>query len=333
MRVVFLGTPEVVVPVVEKIFHCSEICDLRGVVTQPPTRRGRGSRAKDAPSPVHLWAEQKGIAVWTPQRVAEESFLRDLQQVRPDVCVTAAYGQYLPRAFLSIPRYGTVNIHPSLLPQYRGASPVQRALQDGLTQTGVSVLFSVARMDAGPVLSQSVAEISPDDNAETLLQRLFNQGANDLLEVLRKLQQGGESALEPREQNDEQATEAPKISVEEGFCRPQELSAVEIHNRVRAFSVWPGVKICLKINDEPQLLRLWKTEVLAEKISEVRLEKKALLLPCARGSGAALGVLEAQLPGKRRMELAQIRNSWSKAQIGLCHDSECCKLLPNQTGG
>jgi methionyl-tRNA formyltransferase len=137
--------------------------EVAAVVTQPPRPTGRGNRKVPQPSPVQLVAEEAGLpasAILAPERPGDKAFLATLHGLAPDLCVTAAYGNYLPTAFLAIPRHGTLNIHPSLLPLYRGAAPVQRALQDGVAVTGVTVLYTVKAMDAGPILAQQQVAVS-----------------------------------------------------------------------------------------------------------------------------------------------------------------------------
>ena len=131
--------------------------EIAAVVTQPPRPTGRGNRKVPQPSPVQQLAAEAGLPperILAPERPGDKAFLAALQQLAPDLCVTAAYGNYLPSTFLALPPHGTLNIHPSLLPAYRGAAPVQRSLQDGVPVSGVSVLYTVKAMDAGPILAQ-----------------------------------------------------------------------------------------------------------------------------------------------------------------------------------
>ena len=153
-RIVFLGTPAVSAFCLDALLAGSELADfeISAVVTQPPGRKGRGK--KIVRSPVHALAASKGIPVYTPDSAKETEFIEQMRNLRPDLCVTAAYGQFLPRKFLDVPRFGTLNVHPSLLPQYRGAAPVQRSIQEGTGELGVSVAMTVLKMDAGPILKQ-----------------------------------------------------------------------------------------------------------------------------------------------------------------------------------
>lgn len=275
-RVVFLGTPEVARIVLAELAAAAARpgapFTLAGVVTQPPARTGR--RMRLTPSPVHAFAERelapRGVPIWTPERIRDDdAFLAEMRErVAPALCVTAAFGQLLPQSFLDIPLHGTLNIHPSLLPAYRGAAPVQRAIQDGVRETGVSIARTVLAMDAGPIVAQERVALDGDGGefenmqAPELQERLFRQGARMLVEqVLPSVfacaatiagagggggggdRDGGEAAaakvLRGREQNHAEATRARKLSRDEArltFCE----NAVIVHNKVRAFAGWPG---------------------------------------------------------------------------------------------
>ncbi|CAA2938358.1 methionyl-tRNA formyltransferase-like isoform X1 [Olea europaea subsp. europaea] len=163
-RLVFLGSPQVSASVLDALFNASSAPDslfeVAAIVTQPPSERNRGRKV--LPSPVAQRAMDKGFPldlILTPVKAGEEAFLSDFKALEPELCITAAYGNILPTKFLKIPSMGTVNIHPSLLPLYRGAAPVQRALQDGVTKTGVSLAYTVRQLDAGPVISYEKVEI------------------------------------------------------------------------------------------------------------------------------------------------------------------------------
>ena len=187
-RLVFLGTPDVAATTLRKL-HEDSISQTNSnakyeivcVITQPPKRRRRkGSKAE--PSAVGAVAEELGLRVLSPEKAKDPEFLDILEQdIKPDLCITAAYGQYLPKRFLAAPTLGTVNIHPSLLPRWRGASPVQRSLEAGDNPVGVSVLYTVSKMDAGPIIAQKEETIA-DENAGDLLPLLFDIGTNLLLQ-------------------------------------------------------------------------------------------------------------------------------------------------------
>ncbi|GIM13357.1 hypothetical protein Vretimale_16514 [Volvox reticuliferus] len=191
-RVVFLGTPEVAAGVLQDLLTASQQPDsnfeISLVVSQPGKPKGRGNRAVAIASPVEALARDSGLLpadrILCPARAREEDFLHRLEELKPDLAITAAYGNMLPQRFLDIPRYGTLNVHPSLLPKYRGAAPVQRALEDGVNETGVSVAYTVLACDAGPVLAQRRVAVDPDVTAPELLQQLFCLGSRLLIEKL-----------------------------------------------------------------------------------------------------------------------------------------------------
>ncbi|KAK9842062.1 hypothetical protein WJX81_006621 [Elliptochloris bilobata] len=247
-----MGTPEVAAGVLARLLDAAEQPDasfeVAAVVTQPArlqgrAGRGRGSRKGVQPSPVAALAFERGIApqrIMAPETARDEAFLKALAALRPDLCVTAAYGNILPYAFLVVPRCGTLNVHPSLLPRYRGAAPVQRALQDGVAETGVSVAFTVKAMDAGPVLAREAMAVDPDMQAPELLEELFARGTRLLLRHLPDvLSERARGMAEP--QDEAQASSAPKLAMEEGLLDFRE-PALTLHNKVRAFAGWPGTR-------------------------------------------------------------------------------------------
>ena len=249
----FLGTPDVaataLVSVHESSLRPESPYRLVGVVTQPPKRRKRGGG--ETPSPVGIAAERLGLRVLCPESARDADFLDELERdVRPDLCITAAYGQYLPKRFLSLPRFGTLNIHPSLLPRWRGSSPVQRSLEAGDGIVGVSVLFTVPRMDAGPIIVQESVEIDGDEKATTLLPRLFEMGTRRLIDALPGVLRGEIAPDTATAQDEGLVREAKMIDSSEGQLQPWNMTAAECHNRVRGFSMWPGTIVYVRITGD-----------------------------------------------------------------------------------
>lgn len=191
-----------------------------------PCRR----KMKLTPSPVHALAEAEGIPLLTPPNAKDEEFLSTLAELEPDLCITAAYGCFLPQRFLDLPKHGTLNIHPSLLPLYRGAAPVQRCLEAGDAVTGVTVAFTVLAMDSGPVLRQVERPLSGDETATEMLEELFEVGSEQLLQALPSVWDGS-CADTTTQQDDSKATKAAKVKKEEAEVRLDLLSAETIHNR------------------------------------------------------------------------------------------------------
>ncbi|XFA73183.1 methionyl-tRNA formyltransferase [Thermosynechococcaceae cyanobacterium Okahandja] len=240
MKLVYFGTPEFAIPPLEALLAAPDL-EVLGVVTQPDKRRGRGSQL--LPSPVKHVALAHGLPVWQPPRLKRDLELHaHLQALAADVFVVVAYGQILSPQVLAIPARGCINIHGSLLPKYRGAAPIQWALYNGETETGVTTMLMDAGMDTGPILLQAAVAIALDDTTQTLGHRLSHLGADLLLQTLRQLPQ-----LTPHPQNDQEATYA-RLLQKEDFCLDWGRSALELHNQVRAFyphafSHWQGTPL------------------------------------------------------------------------------------------
>ncbi|KAK2078014.1 hypothetical protein QBZ16_003882 [Prototheca wickerhamii] len=211
-----------------------------------------GTLDSPAPSPVTSFALDKGgfssFAIFTPEKPGDPDFIARLEALEPDLFVTAAYGNYLPSRVLQLPRHGTLNIHPSLLPLYRGAAPVQRALLDGATTTGVSVLYSVKRMDAGPILAQAPFEVASDIQAPELTCTLFSLGTRLLISSMPAVL-AGHGPSQAVAQDESRATEAPKLGPADAPLDFLRRSAAEIHAQVRACAGWPGSTAVLAVQD------------------------------------------------------------------------------------
>ena len=178
MRILFLGSPSEVVPVLDFLRNDPVICashHIVGVVSQPMRPTGRGGKMSDPP--VALYAQENGIPLLQPESVKDPQFLEEMRNFRPDIALTAAFGQILTNDFLAIPTRATINIHPSLLPRHRGAVPVPAAILAGDSVTGVTVLFTVRKLDAGNIILQESTAIHPDETSDVLLKRLFLLGA------------------------------------------------------------------------------------------------------------------------------------------------------------
>lgn len=320
-RLVFLGSPQVSASVLDALFNASaapdSLFEVTAIVTQPPSGRDRGRKVM--PSPVAQHALDKGFhsdMIFTPVKAGEEAFLFNFKSLEPELCVTAAYGNILPMKFLNIPSKGTVNIHPSLLPLYRGAAPVQRALQDGVKETGVSLAYTVRKLDAGPVIARERVTIDDQIKAPDLLDLLFVLGSKLLIRELPSIFDGSASRR-AEEQDDSKATLAPKMTPEESWLSFDEDAQV-VHNKVRAFAGWPGTRARLKVIDpssgESSIIEL---KIITTRIysgirsqdieaNDVLFTKGSLVIPC--GGGTALEVLEVQLPGKRPVNAAAFWN-------------------------
>ena len=245
MRVVFLGTPRFAVPALEAALASS---DVQAVVTRPDRPKGRGLRVE--PSAAAAAAARYGLEVLQPASLRDSAFLDRLRDLSPDILVAVAFGRLIPPDVIATAPYGGINLHPSLLPRYRGAAPIARAIAAGETETGVTILYLSAELDAGDIILQRAVPIDPEDTARTLEARLAREGAALLAEALRLLESGEASR---RPQDPAQATLAPKLSRAEALIRWGE-PATRIVNLIRAFDPWP-VAHTLRGGEE---LRLWR---------------------------------------------------------------------------
>ncbi|KAL7477434.1 hypothetical protein ACHAW6_003239 [Cyclotella cf. meneghiniana] len=349
-RVLFLGTPEVAAASLQSIYerscHPSSPYQLVGVVTQPNKRRKKRS-GQVLPTPVAIVAEQLGIPILCPEKARDADFLDELENdVKPDLCITAAYGQYLPKRFLALPKFGTLNIHPSLLPRWRGSSPVQRSLEAGDNPVGVTVLFTVSAMDAGPIVAQKSIVIDDNEQATTLLPRLFEIGTELLLDAIPRVISGEITMDTATAQDESLVLDAKMIDASEGRLRPEDMSARECHNRVRGFSMWPGTYVYLQIGEEenePVKVKVVESRVLEEAMDATNVieigPKKGdgLRLVCYDGSvlevlkvqPATRSVMDAKsftngLQGRRVVWLSDVDESTIKGYRHECTANQTC---------
>jgi methionyl-tRNA formyltransferase len=233
VRVLFFGTPDFAVPSLTALM--GEGFDVVGVVTRPDRPAGR-HHSKPQPSAVKRAAIAEDLPVLQPERPTDETLLRQVEALRPDVNAVAAYGHVLPERLLSLPRFGSVNVHASLLPRLRGAAPIERAILEGLTETGVTIMQMDSGLDTGAILHQVPTPIPPDETAGELRARLAEIGALALVEALTLLEETG---LTPVPQDEAQATHAPKLTRDEERIVWTE-SAERIARKIRAFDPKPG---------------------------------------------------------------------------------------------
>jgi len=232
MRLAFFGTPDFSVPALQALVTAGH--EIVCVYTQPPRAAGRGGKERRAP--VHAAAEKLGIAVRTPKTLKDESAQADFAALELDAAVVVAYGLILPRPILDAPRLGCINIHASLLPRWRGAAPIQRAILAGDSETGITIMAMDEGLDTGPELLREAVPIAPSTTAETLHDQLSILGARLIVEALEGLAAG---RITPIPQSDEGTTYADKLTREEGRLDWNQ-SAAALERQVRAFSPWPG---------------------------------------------------------------------------------------------
>ena len=290
IRCVFMGSSQFSLPALSLLAAADEV-ELVAVVTQPDRPSGRNRTLK--PGPVHALADTLGLTVHMPERLAEVSAVHALSEVRPDVIVVASYGQFIPRPVRELPPLGIVNIHPSLLPKYRGAAPMQWALANGDTETGVTLFHIEKEMDAGDIILQEPFAIDPADNGCTLEEKLSVFGAKVMLRAVRMLASG----TAPRHPQDHRAaTYAPKLTKEQGHL-DWSLPADILHNRIRGYQPWPG---CYTFRQGARL-RIWRSELEAGDGvpgSVISAGRDGLVLAAGQG---ALRLIEVQPEGKSRM--------------------------------
>jgi methionyl-tRNA formyltransferase len=231
MVVVFFGTPQFAVPTLRRLVDSTH--SVAGVITQPDRPRGRGQKITHAP--VKALALERGIPVYQPERLQPPEVADTLRAWRADLGVVAAYGRIIPEHLLTIPRFGMINVHASLLPKYRGAAPVHRAVINGDSQTGVTIMRVVKELDAGGMFATVTRPIGPDETSDVVETALADMGAELLVGVVDQLVSGG-AREEP--QDDTQSTYAPRLTKEEGLIDWTQ-SAAQIHNRVRGLYPWP----------------------------------------------------------------------------------------------
>ncbi|HEV8384814.1 MAG TPA: methionyl-tRNA formyltransferase [Candidatus Acidoferrales bacterium] len=246
MRIVFCGTPEFALPTLQRLIAEPDF-SVETVVTQPDRPRGRGQEI--ASSPVKDAALDAGIHVFQPEKIKSDSALELFKRIAPDAVVIIAYGQIVPARLLEIPRLGWINLHASLLPKYRGAAPINWAVVNGETRTGLTTMRIDAGMDTGPTLLRWGTEISPDETAPQLARRMADAGPELMVDTLSKYDRG---EIAPSPQDHTQATLAPMLRREDGRIDWSH-TAGQIYNRMRGLEPWPGTFTTFR----GQLCHLW----------------------------------------------------------------------------
>ena len=254
MRVVFFGSASIGFPLLDALL-ASSADDVVAVVTQPDRPVGR--KLKLTACPVKELAQEKGLNVLCPEKIGSEESLTALKDLVPDLFVVVAYGQYIPQAVLALPANGSINLHPSLLPKYRGSSPIQWALVNGDTATGVTILYVSQKMDAGDIILQREVPIRPEDNAITLEPILAQAGAALMMEAVEQIRAGTVNA---QPQDEAAAIEVRKLVKEDGRL-DWTLPASVLNNRIRAFIAWPGCFCEAPVRSGMQRLKVLEARV------------------------------------------------------------------------
>jgi methionyl-tRNA formyltransferase len=307
MILVFSGTPSFAVPTLEKLAEAGHTVSL--VVTQPDRPRGRGMEV--AVSPVKDAAIRLRLAVAQPAAIKNNAEFRDqLTAIAPDAIIVVGYGRIIPQWMIDLPRLGNLNLHASLLPRYRGAAPIQWAIANGESVTGVTTMRIDAGLDTGDILLQREVPIRPDDTAETLGPKLASIGADLMVETLRGLESG---QVRPTPQDHSKATLAPILKKEDGrmdFAR----SAKNLLNRLRGFQPWPGAFTIFR----GKTLQVHRARPAQSAVTlspgQVAIEGACLLVGCGKDkesrTNTTIELLEIQLEGKRRMTAQEFINGY-----------------------
>jgi methionyl-tRNA formyltransferase len=305
MRIVFAGTPDFSVPVLQVLIDSSHT--VVGVYTQPDRPAGRGRKIQQ--SPVKQLALQHDLPVFQPTHLKSTDQQQALKELQADLMVVVAYGLLLPQAVLDIPKLGCLNLHASLLPRWRGAAPIQRAILAGDTQTGVCLMQMEAGLDTGPVLASQTCPIEASETGGQLHDKLSAISARLLADNLDAVAEGALSAIV---QDNELATYAKKLQKSEARIDWSQ-SAVQIDRQVRAFNPWPVAHT----QYADSVLRIWQSHVVTggrdlEPGAVIAADKSGILVACGQD---CLQLTEVQLPGGKRLTAAQFLNAHTMASV------------------
>jgi len=289
MKIIFFGSDSFGLPSLEALIKSKE--DLVAVITAPDRPKGRGLRIEQ--TPIKEKATFYNLPIFQTKNINEPCFREILSSLNADIGVLIAFGSILKREIIYLPKMGVINLHPSLLPKYRGSAPIPWAIIKGEKETGNSIIKIDEGVDSGPIILQERIEIKPEDTARSLSERMAEEGASLLLKAFSLFK---EKRAELRTQNDAEATFAPKLKKSDGLINWKR-EAVEIHNLVRGLAPWPSAYTYL----EDKCLKIWESEIKQEggKPGEIlEANKDQLLIACGKGS---LLIKSLQREGKRRM--------------------------------
>lgn len=307
-KIVFMGTPDFSVPVLKQIID--DGYEVIGVVTQPDRPVGR--KKVLTPPPVKVEAEKQGIPVIQPEKIRQPDELEKVLALKPDLVVTAAFGQILPKALLDAPKYGCINVHASLLPELRGGAPIHYSILQGKEKTGITIMYMAEKLDAGDILTQVEVPITETDTVGTLHDKLSEAGSKLLSETLPKLLN---DELNPIKQNEEEATFAYNIKREQEKIDWSK-TGEEIYNHIRGLNPWPVAYTTF----DGKVVKIWNSEkVKHAKIEEpgtiIRLEEDGIVV--ASGNDTLVKITELQPSGKKKMPAEQfLRGAGSNLTAG-----------------
>jgi methionyl-tRNA formyltransferase len=296
MKTVFLGTPEFAVPTLLALAGSGH--EVAAVFTQPDRPKGRGNQL--AESPVKIAAGKLQLPVHQPERIRRPENIDLLRSFQTDIMIVVGYGQIIPQSIIDLPRYGILNVHASLLPKYRGAAPIQWAIANGESTTGVTIMQIDAGLDTGDMLQKQSVSIYPEETAPELSARLAPLGAELLIDTLKKIETG-EAARE--RQNNEEATLAPILKKEDGLIDWTSPAPV-IYNRVRGFQPWPGAYTSFR--GQQLSITLAALAYGGAPAGQLIAEKRRLFVGC--GGDSRLEILALQMAGKKRVAAGAFLN-------------------------
>ncbi len=294
LKVIFFGTPQFASAILS--FIIDQGISIIGIVTKPDdfvNKNGRPSQVKQlAVKYLHK------VPIFQPIKATDEEFIRKMKDLKPDLFVVVAYGKILRPQLLAVPKYGCINIHASLLPKYRGAAPIQRAIMNGEQETGITIIEMVPEMDAGRILQTAKVVIAENMNSGELHEELAKIAGPLLVDVIGEIQN---HSTHPIEQEKSSITLAPKISPQECVI-DWNLDAQTIHNTIRALSPFPGAKCRVKIKEETKTLKIFRTKMVyqTKEPKTVSVEGNSLVVFCKTN---AVEILEVQLEGKKKMSI------------------------------
>lgn len=307
MKLVFCGTPQFAVPSLERLAAAG--FEIQLVVTQPDRPVGRGMEL--AAPPVKQSALKLGLPVVQPEKIKKnEEFQAQLKALQPDAIIVVGYGRIIPTWMLELPRHGNINVHASLLPKYRGAAPIQWAIANGETVTGITTMLLNEGLDTGDILLQRRMAIENEDTAMTLAPRLATMGADLLVETLHGLEQ---QKITPVAQDNSQATLAPILTREDGLVDFNR-TAEEIVNRFRGFQPWPGAYTRFRGNGL-KLTRIRPSGTVGRiDPGQIRVVEDHLFVLCGKETGSVAELLEVQPEGKKAMTAREFMNGYRPEQ-------------------
>lgn len=312
MKIVFIGTSPFGVPALQRLYD-HELYSVGSIITQPDRPAGRQMKMQF--SAIKELGLKLHVTIYQPEKINQKSVIDQLQYAKPDVIVVTAYGQIIPKVILEIPQYGCLNIHGSILPRYRGAAPIQRAIEEREKETGVTIMWMDEGLDTGDILLIEKTKIKEDDNSQTLHDRLAQMGAEALIRSLDLIRKGKAPRIK---QDSSLSTYAKKLKKEDGKISWSK-SKREIDAHIRAMTPWPSAYTWVPDGGDQRMLKVFSTILSRSargKAGEVvHIDKHGILVACGGERAGGLLLREVQLEGKKRMHAAEFARGFN-LQVG-----------------